>query len=108
MEEIDNLKKYGSEFQSKCLASLVTDQRFVEQIFDILTPEYFESDANKWIVEQVMEYFIKYKSFPTLQVFGIKTDRKSTRLNSSHQIISYAVFCLKKKKVRSLIIIGLT
>src|SRR5258708_9517286 len=26
------------------------------------------------------------------------TDRKSTRLNSSHQIISYAVFCLKKKK----------
>src|SRR5258708_24697663 len=27
-----------------------------------------------------------------------KVDRKSTRLNSSHQIISYAVFCLKKKK----------
>src|SRR5438552_7723432 len=27
----------------------------------------------------------------------IKQDRKSTRLNSSHQIISYAVFCLKKK-----------
>src|SRR5258708_24369904 len=27
-------------------------------------------------------------------------DRKSTRLNSSHQIISYAVFCLKKKKKR--------
>src|SRR5258708_20977006 len=28
-------------------------------------------------------------------------DRKSTRLNSSHQIISYAVFCLKKKKTRT-------
>src|SRR5258708_8745115 len=28
----------------------------------------------------------------------ILQDRKSTRLNSSHQIISYAVFCLKKKK----------
>src|SRR5438552_7927349 len=27
-----------------------------------------------------------------------RRDRKSTRLNSSHQIISYAVFCLKKKK----------
>src|SRR5947208_10013273 len=27
-------------------------------------------------------------------------DRKSTRLNSSHQIISYAVFCLKKKKIK--------
>src|SRR5258708_27361359 len=34
-------------------------------------------------------------------VFGeflVGVDRKSTRLNSSHQIISYAVFCLKKKK----------
>ena len=32
--------------------------------------------------------------------FGIRdaADRKSTRLNSSHQIISYAVFCLKKKR----------
>src|SRR5258708_22991816 len=29
---------------------------------------------------------------------GSQGDRKSTRLNSSHQIISYAVFCLKKKK----------
>src|SRR5438445_5514603 len=28
------------------------------------------------------------------------TDRKSTRLNSSHANISYAVFCLKKKKIR--------
>src|SRR5207244_10818120 len=28
-------------------------------------------------------------------------DRKSTRLNSSHQIISYAVFCLKKKKTQT-------
>src|SRR5258708_10901537 len=28
----------------------------------------------------------------------VEEDRKSTRLNSSHQIISYAVFCLKKKK----------
>src|SRR5207244_10921008 len=28
---------------------------------------------------------------------GNRSDRKSTRLNSSHQIISYAVFCLKKK-----------
>src|SRR5258708_39040784 len=32
---------------------------------------------------------------------GAQIDRKSTRLNSSHQIISYAVFCLKKKKMRS-------
>src|SRR5258708_21415597 len=33
-----------------------------------------------------------------LELLAGKQDRKSTRLNSSHQIISYAVFCLKKKK----------
>src|SRR5256885_12088105 len=31
-----------------------------------------------------------------------REDRKSTRLNSSHLVISYAVFCLKKKKVKAL------
>src|SRR5258708_40193290 len=31
-----------------------------------------------------------------------RKDRKSTRLNSSHQIISYAVFCLKKKKINTM------
>src|SRR5256885_12559827 len=30
---------------------------------------------------------------------GVRRDRKSTRLNSSHLVISYAVFCLKKKKI---------
>src|SRR5256885_3123909 len=35
---------------------------------------------------------------------GIRKDRKSTRLNSSHLVISYAVFCLKKKKIRHALI----
>src|SRR5438876_5749195 len=33
---------------------------------------------------------------------GLRGDRKSTRLNSSHPSISYAVFCLKKKTIHSL------
>src|SRR5256885_10406275 len=33
---------------------------------------------------------------------GNQQDRKSTRLNSSHLVISYAVFCLKKKKTHTL------
>src|SRR2546426_3493047 len=33
-----------------------------------------------------------------VQSRGVRQDRKSTRLNSSHLVISYAVFCLKKKK----------
>src|SRR2546426_11370059 len=35
------------------------------------------------------------------QALGEGEDRKSTRLNSSHLVISYAVFCLKKKKKKN-------
>src|SRR2546430_9707090 len=35
----------------------------------------------------------------TSAIIGVAIDRKSTRLNSSHSQISYAVFCLKKKNV---------
>src|SRR2546430_6981787 len=38
-------------------------------------------------------------SFSTGKSMSIVLDRKSTRLNSSHSQISYAVFCLKKKKL---------
>src|SRR5215216_7953054 len=40
----------------------------------------------------------RWRHLPPLEQERRLRDRKSTRLNSSHQIISYAVFCLKKKK----------
>src|SRR5690625_7074690 len=52
----------------------------------------------KYSIEQVLA--TKSKRMESLRTFvpGAKEDRKSTRLNSSHVAISYAVFCLKKKK----------
>src|SRR3712207_7678393 len=52
-------------------------------------------DKNEYNIEQ-----IKVKSAKALSGIAILNDkdRKSTRLNSSHANISYAVFCLKKKK----------
>src|SRR2546426_10891397 len=41
-------------------------------------------------------------SLPLPSSWPTERDRKSTRLNSSHLVISYAVFCLKKKNVRAL------
>src|SRR5947207_8744742 len=40
-------------------------------------------------------------SGPPCRPPGTSSDRKSTRLNSSHTVISYAVFCLKKKKKKT-------
>src|SRR5256885_1162406 len=49
-----------------------------------------------------LSHFSRKPSFgwisPTVPASRIGRDRKSTRLNSSHLVISYAVFCLKKKK----------
>src|SRR5256885_3560323 len=42
-----------------------------------------------------------FSNAPSLIIKGAPPDRKSTRLNSSHLVISYAVFCLKKKKKKT-------
>src|SRR5256885_4615716 len=45
----------------------------------------------------VLNEFLAYAQLGPMRA----QDRKSTRLNSSHLVISYAVFCLKKKKIKS-------
>src|SRR3712207_8679636 len=63
--------------------------------------KYLLSDAGQKIYAEhgyrpVTDKLVDEKKFPTpKQLFTIEEDRKSTRLNSSHANISYAVFCLK-------------
>src|SRR5258708_12239364 len=64
-------------------------------IFDI-------KDDCSYLIVSVHELDVTNMMSQTRDKYGrysFRTDRKSTRLNSSHQIISYAVFCLKKKKI---------
>src|SRR5699024_12471938 len=56
--------------------------------------EKYAADTGKVTGEEALEFLEEIG----LQGFQICSDRKSTRLNSSHVSISYAVFCLKKKK----------
>src|SRR2546422_3378039 len=52
-----------------------------------------------WMQELLLDAEEVLHRLETLQFRGVEQqDRKSTRLNSSHGYISYAVFCLKKKK----------
>src|SRR5699024_11855430 len=52
-----------------------------------------------FVLESILSVFIRNDGNPILAMTSlIIADRKSTRLNSSHVSISYAVFCLKKKK----------
>src|SRR2546429_21985 len=53
--------------------------------------------------QHIVGFFLhtRHESWPTIFSDRFAKDRKSTRLNSSHGYISYAVFCLKKKKYQS-------
>src|SRR5206468_9592941 len=56
-----------------------------------------------WLVRSMVPWRETLEVWPALAVSGLsfgERDRKSTRLNSSHDQISYAVFCLKKKKTK--------
>src|SRR5690554_7787296 len=59
-----------------------------------------ERDVTAWLGNEMQqEAFDKlYALLPKISQCKDERDRKSTRLNSSHVRISYAVFCLKKKK----------
>src|SRR5690348_17955629 len=67
-------------------------------IFLILIP-YKSISYSKWMNSSI--FYFGFYMLETGSFAVAKGDRKSTRLNSSHPSISYAVFCLKKKKVQS-------
>src|SRR5258708_36259612 len=78
------------------LEDVLTSQRTSpvvrERLLDVLAAAAYASSATS----------LKNESSFRLLWRKVKPDRKSTRLNSSHQIISYAVFCLKKKKYKKI------
>ena len=76
-QNVDNLAKFGPTFQAKVLASILSSQEFLQQSLDVLNPNFFETDAGKWIVQETVKYFGDYKTLPTLEVFKIELDKHS-------------------------------
>ena len=70
----DTFSKYGYSFQVKLIAALFKDRLFLQQISDILKPEFMESESNQWIIETVIDYFTEYSSLPTLEVMKVRLD----------------------------------
>ena len=68
----ENFNQFGPTFQSKIISSLLTDNKFIQTISDILEPKFFDSDANKWLTTQVSKYFMEFRKAPTLEVLKIK------------------------------------
>src|SRR5687768_8238828 len=70
-------------------------------------PNWFVSGVLLFVASKALKYWAiralgERWTFRVMVLPGVPLDRKSTRLNSSHGYISYAVFCLKKKKKNKL------
>ena len=74
MSDKNTLIQFGHKFQTKIISSLLGDKVFLQTICDILEPEYFDSEANKWISQTIRDYFFEYKTAPTLEVMKVKID----------------------------------
>src|SRR5437870_9555871 len=87
---------YTTLFRSECNKPN-TDNNWCQQC----NAKQFQQDFHKWTSgNKFIDEFIQESQLNAKKYFDILEwiDRKSTRLNSSHVAISYAVFCLKKKK----------
>jgi len=73
----DKLSEYGHGFQVKVLAAMFTDRIFLQQISDIIQPDYFESEANSWILDVIISHFNQYKTPPSKDVFKVKVTELS-------------------------------
>src|SRR2546426_7406008 len=92
------LVSYSISIPALCLASAAGT---ISAVFDPQTaafPKDIPSQSGLWINESPMPPWGTSLAHSLLTSWIImEEDRKSTRLNSSHLVISYAVFCLKKK-----------
>src|SRR5256885_5085366 len=82
---------YTTLFRSNSVASADSDYDALplDGIRASAPPMRLRAENPEWIA-----------AYRALYGYAFTEDRKSTRLNSSHLVISYAVFCLKKKKTR--------
>ena len=53
------LTQFGHSFQIKIISALITDRDFLQQSADIVSPDYFDNDASKWIIRKTLGYYSK-------------------------------------------------
>lgn len=69
------LNQYGKGFQLKVLGSLLTDKSFLLNVRDVLQEDYFDSDAHKWIINELVSYFDKYHTTITMDVLKVELQK---------------------------------
>ena len=70
-----NLNQYGPTFQIKVISSLLTHKEFLTNIHDIISEEYWDNQAQKWIIKEILNYYDKYHTTPSMDVLKIEMKR---------------------------------
>ena len=86
---LNNLSQYGINFQIKVLSSLLTHKEFLLNIQDVLSEEYFDNQAHKWIIKEILKYFNKYHTCPSMDVLKVelkKIDNEVLQLSIKEQL----------------------
>jgi replicative DNA helicase len=71
---LHSIEEYGTQFQIKVISSLLTHKEFLVNIHDILDEEHFGNQAHKWIIKEILNYYEKYHTTPSMDV--LKTEMK--------------------------------
>ena len=72
---LQSLNQYGPDFQIKLLSSLLTHKEFLTNIHDIISDEYFENQAHKWSIKQILKYYDKYHTTPSMEVLKVELQK---------------------------------
>ena len=59
---LNSLVTYGTAFQVKVLSSLLTHKEFLQNINDVLSEQYFDNQAHKWIIGEILNYYEEYST----------------------------------------------
>jgi len=77
---LNSLSTYGTAFQIKVLSSLLTHKEFLQNIHDVLSEEYFDNQAHKWVIGQILDYYEKYHTTPTMEVLKVEMKKVSNEV----------------------------
>ena len=72
---LTSLNQYGTHFQIKVLSSLLTHKEFLVNIHDILSEEYFDNQAHQWVIKEVLKYYDKYHTTPSMEVLKVEVQK---------------------------------
>ena len=118
---LSELNKYGSAFQIKVIHSLLERKEFLRNIYDILDSSYFDNQAHKWIIENILKYYYDYHTTPTPEVLKSEYEKVTNdvlkvsireQLREAYKIVAtdseyieteFAAFCKNQQLKKALL-----